>query len=455
MDDRQIDQVLTAALRRRGDANASGAGDGCLDAETLAAWSAGTLSTTDAAAVETHLASCPRCLEMAALFSETTAATTTPAAVVPFRRPWAIRWALPLAAAAAAGLVWFVWPGERPPEPETQLAKTLPDAETRVTSPTPLPESPAMPAPSAAPTLAEKNMKTQGGQAATRSDANKDARDRQATPQERPKLDAIAPAQTQTSAAQPEAARTQPPSRAEAPPKVAGQPVPPPAPVTEPQARGAASPLVTPPPPTMPRATTSLPPPPPSPVPAPAPVGAAPRETFREAVILDPRAVVAEFSTVESDAFLSVADQSRVAAGRGGGGGRGVGRGGGGGGAAAPVQQAAESLALPRWRVLASGAVERSTDAGSSWTPITIDPPVHIINGSSSSRTSGWLIGRGGAVLLSTDGLRFQRVSSPTTSSELTSIRSTSARQATVTTADGRTFVTSDGGANWRETKLP
>src|SRR5262245_1288773 len=75
MDDQQIDQLLTAALRRRGDASSAAAGDACLDAETLAAWSAATLSTAETEQVELHLSNCLRCQEMAAVF-----ATAEPAA---------------------------------------------------------------------------------------------------------------------------------------------------------------------------------------------------------------------------------------------------------------------------------------------------------------------------------------------------------------------------------------
>lgn len=60
-----------------------------------------------------------------------------------------------------------------------------------------------------------------------------------------------------------------------------------------------------------------------------------------------------------------------------------------------------------------------------------------------------WLIGRGGVVLLTLDGLRFERVNFPETA-DLASIRATDARHATVTTTGGRAFTTTDGGASWR-----
>jgi photosystem II stability/assembly factor-like uncharacterized protein len=60
-----------------------------------------------------------------------------------------------------------------------------------------------------------------------------------------------------------------------------------------------------------------------------------------------------------------------------------------------------------------------------------------------------WLVGRAGLVLLTTDGVRFERVKFPETS-DLSAIRATNARQASITTADGRVFVTADGGATWK-----
>jgi hypothetical protein len=344
-------------------------------------------------------------------------------------------------------LVWTVYRDsafisvDRAPEPASQMAKALPP-ESRAEAPAPAPvEPPGAPRPTTATPRADadldKNLKVQGGQSAPRAEAKKDARDAQSAMTERPKLETV---QTQTAAAPPPPARTQPPQPAD-PQAAAGARanVAPPV-VTEPPPKPAAQPTPAPPP----VATPPPPPPAPSPIPPPA---AAQAELFRQALAANP--VVAEFSTVEADAAIgAVADRSRVAAGRGGGGG-----GRGGAGMAGAPMQAAESIALPRWRVLASGAAERSTDSGATWTRVAIDPPVHVINGSSSSRTSCWLIGRQGIVLLSTDGVRFQRVTSPT-SSELSTIRATSARQSTVTTVDGRTFVTMNGGGSWRETKL-
>src|SRR6476469_8309057 len=92
----------------RGDA-ATAASPACLDAETLAAWSDGTLRAADRAAAESHAAGCARCQAMLAAM----AITAPPAAARKWWRTGTYRWLAPLAAAAAAAVLWVAVP--RPP----------------------------------------------------------------------------------------------------------------------------------------------------------------------------------------------------------------------------------------------------------------------------------------------------------------------------------------------------
>jgi photosystem II stability/assembly factor-like uncharacterized protein len=59
-----------------------------------------------------------------------------------------------------------------------------------------------------------------------------------------------------------------------------------------------------------------------------------------------------------------------------------------------------------------------------------------------------WVVGRGGVVLLSTDGRSWRRLAFPEPT-DLSGVRARDARAASVSTADGRTFSTTDGGLTW------
>ena len=100
-----------------------------------------------------------------------------------------------------------------------------------------------------------------------------------------------------------------------------------------------------------------------------------------------------------------------------------------------------------RWRLLDSrGSVQHSSDGGTSWETQLMG--ANVSAGSSPSSSICWLVGRGGVVLLSTDGRTWTRIQFPE-QIDLTSIRATDDRSATVTARDGRTFSTSDRGVSW------
>ena len=101
-----------------------------------------------------------------------------------------------------------------------------------------------------------------------------------------------------------------------------------------------------------------------------------------------------------------------------------------------------------RWRV-AGSAIERSEDAGVSWTPVRANSGETITAGTSPAGTICWLIGTNGLVLVAVDGITFARVPLPD-AVDLTSIAATDAQRATVTAADGRRFRTDDSGRTWR-----
>ena len=100
-----------------------------------------------------------------------------------------------------------------------------------------------------------------------------------------------------------------------------------------------------------------------------------------------------------------------------------------------------------RWRI-AGVRAERSIDAGSSWTPVPTGVTAEITAGAAPSASVCWLVGRDGLVLLTTNGATWLRLTFPEPT-DLSAIRATDARNATVTTADGRQFSTTDGGRTW------
>src|SRR3954466_7582399 len=79
---------------------------GCLDSQTLAAWSEGTLNRRDRESIEVHASDCARCQALLA------AMVTIAPPVSPSRwwRPSTAGWFAPMAAAAAAILLWVTVP---------------------------------------------------------------------------------------------------------------------------------------------------------------------------------------------------------------------------------------------------------------------------------------------------------------------------------------------------------
>ncbi len=101
-----------------------------------------------------------------------------------------------------------------------------------------------------------------------------------------------------------------------------------------------------------------------------------------------------------------------------------------------------------RWRI-AGSVVEHSTNGGASWEAVPTGIAAVLTAGAAPTTTVCWVVGRGGVVLLSTDGRSWRRVAFPEIT-DLSAVEATDARTASVSTADGRIFSTSDGGATWQ-----
>jgi hypothetical protein len=119
--------------------------------------------------------------------------------------------------------------------------------------------------------------------------------------------------------------------------------------------------------------------------------------------------------------------------------------------AAIPEVIVVSSNPSTRFRLLPDGAVQRSADAGSTWRTEPTGATDRLTAGASPSPSVCWLVGSAGTVLLSTDGRSWRRVAFPE-AVDLRSVTATDQETATVTTADGRAFVTTDGGQTWSRT---
>ena len=107
-----------------------------------------------------------------------------------------------------------------------------------------------------------------------------------------------------------------------------------------------------------------------------------------------------------------------------------------------------------QWRV--SGAVvQRSSDDGQSWQPQTTGTATELLAGSATSDRICWIVGRAGTVLLTVDGERWQRLAFPDAAIDLIGVLARDADTATVTTADGRTYRTTDRGRTWTLQEIP
>lgn len=100
------------------------------------------------------------------------------------------------------------------------------------------------------------------------------------------------------------------------------------------------------------------------------------------------------------------------------------------------------------WRISSGRVVERSSDAGATWREQWTSPSARIVAGAAPSAGTCWLVGRGGIVLLTTDGKTWKTIAPPA-AADFVSVSADSAASATVTASDGRQFTTSDGGKRW------
>jgi hypothetical protein len=120
---------------------------------------------------------------------------------------------------------------------------------------------------------------------------------------------------------------------------------------------------------------------------------------------------------------------------------------------AVTVQSSAPVIQTPdagvQYRIPGAGVVERSSDGGATWQGQSVKPNSEILAGAAPSENVCWLVGRGGIILLTTDGQKWRKIPSPS-AVDLVGVTAADAASATVTAADGREFSTKDGGRTWQ-----
>ena len=109
-----------------------------VEPEVLAAWSEGTLPSSDARQVDAHLADCATCQQMLAVFARTEPPPVVSSGFRSIVSALSWRWAAPLAAAATVAAIWVAIPEE---ERTAQLNPTAARSAVSETTATPPVES--------------------------------------------------------------------------------------------------------------------------------------------------------------------------------------------------------------------------------------------------------------------------------------------------------------------------
>jgi hypothetical protein len=120
---------------------------------------------------------------------------------------------------------------------------------------------------------------------------------------------------------------------------------------------------------------------------------------------------------------------------------------------AVAVQSAAPIIQTPdpvvQYRIPGAGLVERSNDGGATWQAQRVKANAEILAGAAPSVNVCWLVGRGGMILMTSDGKKWRRIPSPAVV-DFVEVTASDATFATVTAEDGRKFSTQDSGRTWQ-----
>jgi len=434
----------------------------CIEAETLAAWADGALTVRERESVEAHVSSCGNCQAFAAAFARSLPEPASAlGSVAPgFWTPWRVGWIAAVGATAVAVTVWISRPrlGEETPTIQTMASRDM------APEPGPMPIVPQAQQEAAATTPSLPPARAAEGPAAVMEKGQSLRREVAAPPSPtdvtQSRTDAVAPASPPLPGSAPGAsadrAAAAAPAMPASPPAVQSRvDVVDAAPLVRVES-GERSTTV------RPQQLQSL------------PSATRAGNNFLGYVAMQPGMTPSTGAVTQrrvggggqsdfmldglsaSDTGTAVVAEVIPQAAVQGGQGRGEGRGVNGTAATGRISQPAGAEVAPtapavaRWRIFENGQVDRVTTNAPAGQRVVFDRPVFITAGSAPNAFVCWIVGHGGAVARTVDAEHFQSVTFPETA-DLRSVTAASALQASVTTVSGVTYVTTDGGATWRQ----
>jgi hypothetical protein len=101
------------------------------------------------------------------------------------------------------------------------------------------------------------------------------------------------------------------------------------------------------------------------------------------------------------------------------------------------------------WSLQNFGLIYRTVDH-KTWTPQPTGVQADLLAGMATSNTVCWAVGRKGTILLTTDGMHWEQIKSPT-ASDVVGITAAGKDVATIFTSGGVNYSTFDGGSNWEK----
>lgn len=416
-----FDAILRQAMRSQpGPATAE-----CADAESLAAYSDRSMSARERERLETHFADCARCQLLLADIAraDESARLAKSAGEVPWYRRWRI--AIPALAAAAAVLVFISIrrpANVAPPSDQiVAMAQREAPAENLAAKQPPLPA----PVPAAAPSAPVSSAATAPSNEIAMNEQKPEAAHRAQAM--RPSAPGSLNGRVEAFSAGALMSRGAPAANVAAQPPT----------TTTPQSAAA-------------RASSA------DSISREAVVNAAPQTTARSAAVGGMFAEPAAATNTRAFGSLGAGSGAIVAATRGGGAvAAGAGAAVGAAVAASPSDASASATVVTisapdqsvSWIAGKNGMILRR-DADGSTHPQHSGASTDLVAGAAPSATVCWFVGRSGTIVRTTDGEHWTLILGPT-ADNLAAVTATDANDATVTTASGQSFATSDGGASW------